>query len=973
MEKIKEVRKMIFKSKKWGSLLLIIIFLVLSFIAFPNKTQAAYTEASMKQKLLEIYWDGTVVNTTNWTFNENSGLYSGTECYGFANAVGYYLYGSHQNSNPYNSEYPNNPSWLITTNIDELCVGDTIRYNNYYGVNHSLVVVNETRDGKIYVADANWDCCDGVRWGVEFTRQEILEFISRPLVYQEKGYLDYGYFCHYTGNNLKYLDEPEPTLPTINSFFINTTSTTADTITVRLTTTNADSVKVKIWKAGLSDNSGTTKDATNKGSYWEVKFSKSDVKSTLDNVVCMHATASNSSGSVGQYFAENFVFPTKVTGLGTFKARITLKANNEYCIGVSGNGTGNGDDLVLQTKDSNNACQIWEITELSNGFYKIINTKTGKSMDIDAAGDANGTLVQQWSWADVDQQKFMIQEYNGAYRIVPLHTGLLRAVDVKNGTIQNNQPLWIYTTDKMYNWAQTWVFEKVTTNITLSNTSLNIVKGEQATLTATTTPAGSGLAWSSNKTSVATVDRYGNVVGKSAGTATITVKTTDGSNISKTCTVTVSEAPSGTKLQLNKSTYQFNRLNEVFALRATLSNGKTAAVTWSSDNTTVAVVDEFGNVTALRGGFVNITATSSSFGKAKCWMYVCSPVTLSDGKKAYCGDADRNGTFDANDSAEILEWFKIENKSSDAKLLGDINGDGIIDADDSALILEIFRTECFKCGNETSIHKVYISSGTASVVIGESVKLYGGTVPSRNATETPKLTWSSSNTSIATVDSSGSVRGVKAGTVTITAKYGTLSATCKVTVEEKLPFTDVQTNHWGYSSINYVYKKNLMSGYSGDKAGKFGPEDAINRSQIVSILWRDAGSPESTFAMNFRDVKDTSVWYYKAVRWANENGIVTGYAGEKAGLFGPDDNITREQFALILQRYAAYKGKNSTTQGNISGFSDSSKVSDWALNGIKWAIGTGIITGKADGRIDPQGKATRAEAALMIMRFLEQV
>jgi len=126
--------------------------------------------------------------------------------------------------------------------------------------------------------------------------------------------------------------------------------------------------------------------------------------------------------------------------------------------------------------------------------------------------------------------------------------------------------------------------------------------------------------------------------------------------------------------------------------------------------------------------------------------------------------------------------------------------------------------------------------------------------------------------------------------------------------------------------------------------------------------------------MNFRDVKDTADnWYYKAVRWAAENGIVTGYAGEKAGLFGPEDNITREQLALILQRYAAYCGKDSTMQGDISGFSDAGKVADWALNGIRWAIGTGIITGKADGRIDPQGKATRAEAALMIMRFCENI
>lgn len=161
---------------------------------------------------------------------------------------------------------------------------------------------------------------------------------------------------------------------------------------------------------------------------------------------------------------------------------------------------------------------------------------------------------------------------------------------------------------------------------------------------------------------------------------------------------------------------------------------------------------------------------------------------------------------------------------------------------------------------------------------------------------------------------------------------------------------------------------------NGPKAGCFGPNDNITRAQIVTILWRQQGQPVSTYAMDFKDIKDPNEWYYNAVRWAAENGIVTGYlSGANAGKFKPDDNITREQLALILQRFADYCGKDSTTQGDISGFPDVNKVSDWAIEGMRWAVGKGIISGKGDGRLDPGGTATRAEAATMIMRFCKNI
>ena len=192
---------------------------------------------------------------------------------------------------------------------------------------------------------------------------------------------------------------------------------------------------------------------------------------------------------------------------------------------------------------------------------------------------------------------------------------------------------------------------------------------------------------------------------------------------------------------------------------------------------------------------------------------------------------------------------------------------------------------------------------------------------------------------------------------------------------ENLPFPDVDPNEWYIDYVEYAYNNELITGYTqGPNTGCFCPNDNITRAQIITILWRHAGKPESDFEMNFTDITNSEEYYYKAVKWAQENGIVTGYLnGPNAGKFLPDENITREQLALILQRYATYCGKDSTTQGNISKFPDAKKVSDWALAGMKWAVGVGIISGQGNGNLDPLGTATRAEAATMIMRFCENV
>ena len=185
-------------------------------------------------------------------------------------------------------------------------------------------------------------------------------------------------------------------------------------------------------------------------------------------------------------------------------------------------------------------------------------------------------------------------------------------------------------------------------------------------------------------------------------------------------------------------------------------------------------------------------------------------------------------------------------------------------------------------------------------------------------------------------------------------------------VETGLPFTDVKADDWFYEAVKYAYDNKLMDGTSSTT---FAPLMTTNRAMIVTILWRLEGSPVVNYAMNFSDV-ESGVWYTEAVRWAAAEGIVKGYSDT---VFAPDDTVTREQLATILYRYAEYKEYDVSAKGDLTTFADGSTVSTWAADGMTWAVGAELITGKDGGKLDPTGTATRAEVATILMRFCENV
>ncbi|SHI14949.1 S-layer homology domain-containing protein [Sporobacter termitidis DSM 10068] len=176
-----------------------------------------------------------------------------------------------------------------------------------------------------------------------------------------------------------------------------------------------------------------------------------------------------------------------------------------------------------------------------------------------------------------------------------------------------------------------------------------------------------------------------------------------------------------------------------------------------------------------------------------------------------------------------------------------------------------------------------------------------------------------------------------------------------------LPFTDVKDTDWFYNAVRYAYENKLMNGTTADK---FSPNDSMTRAMLVTALYRYAGEPAVTVQNLFSDVA-SGQWYTNAVLWANENGIVTGYGG----LFGTNDNITREQIAAILMRYAEKKGLNVSKTVDLGAFGDASKISDWARDAMGWAFAEGLITGRTANTLVPDGNASRAEVVTILQRL----
>ena len=188
-----------------------------------------------------------------------------------------------------------------------------------------------------------------------------------------------------------------------------------------------------------------------------------------------------------------------------------------------------------------------------------------------------------------------------------------------------------------------------------------------------------------------------------------------------------------------------------------------------------------------------------------------------------------------------------------------------------------------------------------------------------------------------------------------------------------LPFADIQDpDTYYYGAVQYVYENGLMTGMNPTT---FAPAENLSRAHFATILYRMAGSPSVAGMENPFEDNQSGAFYYDAAIWCNNAGILTGYYnpdGSFTGRFGPSDNITREQLATMLYRYADYIGADTSARTSLDGFGDGAAVSSFAVEALEWAAAEGIVSGRATNppTIAPQDNASRADTAVMIQRFL---
>lgn len=216
---------------------------------------------------------------------------------------------------------------------------------------------------------------------------------------------------------------------------------------------------------------------------------------------------------------------------------------------------------------------------------------------------------------------------------------------------------------------------------------------------------------------------------------------------------------------------------------------------------------------------------------------------------------------------------------------------------------------------------------------------------------------------IGTIDAGGTFTAVNSvAEGSIIVAAGGKSVTIPVAVTMDTSFDDVKPTDWFYDAVEYVNEKGLITG-TGQR--QFSPHGNVTRATLVNILWRMAGSPVVTDAPGFSDVEEGQ-WYADSVLWAQTTGVVAGYSD---GSFAPNANITREQMAVMIYNYQTLIKGQAEIAGSIDGFTDAQSVSPWAKTALTWCNAVNIVSGTTATTLTPQGTATRGECASMIQRY----
>ncbi|MCD8356820.1 MAG: S-layer homology domain-containing protein [Clostridia bacterium] len=184
--------------------------------------------------------------------------------------------------------------------------------------------------------------------------------------------------------------------------------------------------------------------------------------------------------------------------------------------------------------------------------------------------------------------------------------------------------------------------------------------------------------------------------------------------------------------------------------------------------------------------------------------------------------------------------------------------------------------------------------------------------------------------------------------------------------DAQLPFTDVSRDAWYYDAVFNAYQNKLFAGTS---ATTFAPETTMSRAMFVQVLYNMAGQPKVDGTMPFTDVKKGD-WYYNAVLWAYQNNVTAGVSKTK---FAPAADVTREQSAVLMKKYADALGKDTTARADLGGYTDAGMISGWAQDAMRWAVADGIMVGTTNETLSPQNNATRAQVAQILNNYSDAI
>ena len=444
--------------------------------------------------------------------------------------------------------------------------------------------------------------------------------------------------------------------------------------------------------------------------------------------------------------------------------------------------------------------------------------------------------------------------------------------------------------------------------------------------------------------------------------------------------------------------------SETLTATITPSNATNKNVTWRSNNTTVATVDNSGTVTAVGAGTAQITATTADGNKtATCAVTVTA--------KTYSLSVDKStlnfGSITEGDTLPAAQEVTVKNSGNQTVTLEQPTATNFEIGTLSAKELKPNAIATFtiqpkdKLPRGSYSEQITISGNdgasatlTASFTVKEppytgkysyevftSVGDNGSLTVDRYATEGDKVTIEVAPDEAYKLDDLSVTAGGKEVTLTAggdgTFSFTMPSADVKISAtfaedpdwtEPEEPATDVSDifldiapNAWYKDAVQYAYDSGLMTGVSDTE---FAPEATTTRAETCSILARLEGVTTAQ-AAGFADVDDE--WYATAVNWAANVGVVNGY---EDNTFRPNTAITREQLAAILMNYAQYKGQDVSARADLNGYTD--QPSTWAQEAISWSVAEGLLTGVTADTLQPQGAATRAQVAAILQRFLSE-